>query len=268
MRTGPRRLSTWRKAARDKPLPYGGVGETVDFGAERVAPAEKTRRVDGVFDAVVDRYDAMNDIMSLGTHRLFKRVAVEMMRLRPGQTVLDLAGGTGDMTALTAPILGDAGQVVLADINGAMLARGRDRLLDEGIVNAALVQAKAESMPFPDARFDAVIVAFGIRNFTDKEAGLREMNRVLRGGGIAVVLEFSRVRNPLLAKAYDAFRATWPTIGTAVAGAAAPYRYLVESIDRHPDQGAFRLMMEDAGFDNVEVHDLAGGAAAIHRGVK
>ncbi|MCY4056989.1 MAG: class I SAM-dependent methyltransferase, partial [Gammaproteobacteria bacterium] len=155
-----------------------------------------------------------------------------------------------------------------ADINGAMLARGRDRLLDEGVANFAAVQARAESLPFLDDCFDAVIVAFGVRNFTDKEAGLREMHRILRGGGMAVVLEFSQVQNPLLAKAYDAFRATWPIIGTAVAGTAAPYRYLVESIDRHPDQGAFRLMMADAGFREVEVQNLAAGAAAIHRGVK
>ena len=247
---------------------YETMDKTVDFGAERVTAAEKTRRVGGVFDAVVDRYDAMNDIMSLGTHRLFKRMAVEMARLRPGKQVLDLAGGTGDISALTAPFLGQQGQVVLADINGAMLARGRDRLLDEGVANVSPVQARAEALPFADACFDAVIVAFGVRNFTDKEAGLEEMYRVLRAGGMAVVLEFSRVQNPLLAKAYDAFRATWPIIGTAVAGAAAPYRYLVESIDRHPDQGAFRLMMVDAGFEEVEVSNLAGGAAAIHRGVK
>ena len=242
--------------------------KTVDFGAERVTPAEKTRRVGGVFDAVVHRYDAMNDIMSLGTHRLFKRMAVEMARLRPGQTVLDLAGGTGDMTALCAPLVGERGRVVLADINGAMLRRGRDRLFDLGVANLAAVQARAEALPFPDDRFDAVVVAFGVRNFTDKEAALGEMHRILRPGGVCVVLEFSRVQNPLLAKAYDAFRASWPIIGATVAGSAAPYRYLVESIDRHPDQGAFRLMMADAGFDEVEVHNLAAGAAAIHRGVK
>ncbi len=242
--------------------------KTVDFGAERVAPAEKTRRVGGVFDAVVDRYDVMNDIMSLGAHRLFKRAAVEMARLRPGQIVLDLAGGTGDLAALTAPLLGATGQVVLADINGPMLARGRDRLLDDGFANFAPVRAAAEALPFPDGLFDAVVVAFGIRNFTDKETGLKEMHRVLRGGGVAVVLEFSRVQNPVLGKAYDAFRATWPLIGNVVAGHAAPYRYLVESIDRHPDQGAFRTLMAGAGFNDVEIHNLAAGAAAIHRGVK
>ena len=244
------------------------VDRTVDFGHERVTPAEKTRRVDGVFDAVVDRYDAMNDIMSLGAHRLFKRMAVEMARLRPGQVVLDLAGGTGDMAALAAPLLGNQGGIVLADINGAMLRRGRDRLLDKGVANSGAVQAKAESLPFPDGCFDAVLVAFGVRNFTDKDAGLAEMNRVVRTGGMAVVLEFSRVGNPFLATAYNAFRATWPIIGSAVAGDAAPYRYLVESIDNHPDQDAFRSMMEDAGFNDVEVHNLAAGAAAIHRGVK
>lgn len=244
------------------------MDETVDFGAERVTAAEKTRRVDAVFDTVVHRYDAMNDIMSFGMHRLFKRLAVEMARLRRGQEVLDLAGGTGDITALTAPLVGEEGRVVITDSNCAMLARGRDRLFDEGVANFAPVQAKAELLPFPDARFDAVIVAFGMRNFTDKETALREMHRVLRTGGVAVVLEFSHVQNPLLARIYDAYRATWPMIGTAVAGSAAPYRYLVDSIDRHPDQGAFRSMMDAAGFDAVEMHNLAAGAAAVHRGVK
>lgn len=245
-----------------------GVNKTVDFGAEQVSPDEKTRRVGGVFDAVVHRYDAMNDILSLGTHRLFKRAAVEMARLRPGHRVLDLAGGTGDIAALAARQIGIDGRVVLADINRAMLASGRDRLLDNGIPNAACVQAKAEVLPFPDATFDAVLVAFGVRNFTDKEAGLREMHRVLRKGGVAVILEFAKVVSPLLSQAYNAFRSTWPAIGRVVTGTSAPYRYLVESIDRHPDQGAFRLMMEDAGFDHVEIHNLAAGAVAIHRGFR
>ena len=253
-------------AARGRYTP--AVDKTVQFGAERVTPEEKTRRVAGVFDAVANRYDAMNDIMSLGTHRLFKRAAVEMARLRPGHRILDLAGGTGDITELAAPLVGQAGRVVITDINGTMLDTGRDRLLDKGLANVDAVQAEAEALPFPDGMFDAVLVAFGVRNFTDTEAGLREIHRVLDDGGVAVVLEFSRVRNPLLARAYDAFRATWPTIGAVVAGTAAPYRYLVESIDRHPDQGAFRLMMQDAGFDDVEVHNLAAGAAAIHRGTK
>ena len=242
--------------------------KTVDFGGERVTPEDKTRRVGGVFDAVVTRYDVMNDIMSLGTHRLFKRAAVEMARLRPGHRVLDLAGGTGDIATLAARRIGADGRVVLADMNRAMLDHGRDRLLDDGLANVALVQAQAEALPFPDEAFEVVLVAFGVRNFTDKEAGLAEMRRVLRNDGTVVVLEFARVSNPLLARTYDAFRSTWPAIGAAVVGTAAPYRYLVESIDRHPNQGAFRLMMEDAGFRDVEVHNLAAGAAAIHRGIR
>jgi len=244
------------------------MDDRVDFGARRVSPDEKTRRVSGVFDAVVHRYDAMNDVMSLGTHRLFKRVAVEMARLRTGSRVLDLAGGTGDMARLAARQVRATGRVVLADLNRAMLESGRDRLLDDGCSNVAPVQVRAEALPFPDGAFDAVLVAFGVRNFTDKDAALREMHRVLRHGGVAVVLEFSKVTNPLLARAYDVLRSSWPAIGTVVAGTAAPYRYLVESIDRHPEQGAFRLMMEDAGFEKVEVRNLAAGAAAIHRGIR
>lgn len=251
----------------------------VDFGAERVTSAEKTRRVGDVFDAVAERYDLMNDLMSLGSHRLLKRAAVEMARLRPGKRVLDLAGGTGDLSALAArhlapdgeygpPAERRPGQVVLADINRSMIVRGRDRLLDRGCANVGFAQADAASLPFADAAFDAVLVAFGVRNFTDKEAGLAEMHRVLATDGVAVVLEFSQVANPLLACGFGAFKRTWPLLGRAVVGDGAPYRYLVESIDRHPDQEAFRQMMCDAGFAAVEVHRLVAGAAAIHRGSK
>ena len=248
----------------------------VDFGAERVAPAEKTRRVRGVFDAVAHRYDAMNDVMSLGSHRLLKRLAVEMVRLRPGQRVLDLAAGTGDVALLAArQVIGDPpraaegrGRVVLADINRAMLAAGRDRVLNAGCPALEFAQADAAALPFADDAFHAVLVAFGARNFTDKAAALAEMRRVLRGGGVAVVLEFAKVANPLLAGAFEAFKATWPLLGRVVSGEAAPYRYLVESIREHPEQGAFDRMFEDAGFGNVEHHDLLGGIAAIHRGFK
>lgn len=248
---------------------------SVDFGAERVAPTEKTRRVRGVFDTVAHRYDAMNDLMSLGSHRLLKRLAVEMARLRPGKRVLDLAGGTGDVAVLAARQVAAAtepgserGQVVLADINRKMLAAGRDRVLDRGCAALDYAQADAEALPFPDDAFDAVLVAFGIRNFTDKAAALAEMRRVLRPQGVAVVLEFATVGNPLLARAFDAFKATWPVVGRVVAGEAAPYRYLVDSIRAHPHQDVFRRMMEEAGFANVEHHDLLGGVAAIHRGFK
>ena len=243
------------------------MAEQVYFGAERVTPAEKTRRVGGVFDAVAPRYDLMNDVMSLGSHRLMKRAAVETAGLRAGHCVLDLAGGTGDVAALAAPLIGD-GSVVLADINRSMMDAGRDRLLDGGHANVSFAQADAAALPFQEGSFDAVLLAFGVRNFTDKNAALREMLRVLRSGGTAVVLEFSRVANPLLACAYDAFKAAWPTIGRVVAGSAEPYRYLVESIDRHPEQAAFEQMMADAGFKDVRHSNLIGGAAAIHRGTK
>lgn len=244
---------------------------TVDFGTERVAPAEKTRRVRGVFDAVAHRYDAMNDIMSFGSHRLLKRIAVEMARLRPGQRVLDLAAGTGDVALLAARQVLDApggGQVVLADINRNMLAAGRDRVLDGGCATLDCAQVDAAALPFADGAFHAVLVAFGVRNFTDKAAALGEMRRVLREGGVAVVLEFATIGNPLLARAFEAFQATWPVVGRLVTGEAAPYRYLVDSIRMHPDQSAFQRLMEEAGFANVEYHDLLGGAAAIHRGCK
>lgn len=239
----------------------------VDFGAENVSPAEKTRRVGDVFDAVAARYDLMNDIMSLGAHRLLKRAAVEAARLRPGHRVLDLAGGTGDIASLAARRV-TGGGVVLADINRAMMGTGRDRVLDHGHANVAFAQADAAALPFAESSFDAVLVAFGMRNFTDKSAALKEMLRVLRVGGVAVVLEFSKVADPLVACAYDAFKATWPTIGRAVVGASAPYRYLVESIGRHPQQAAFKDSMVNAGFKDVHYDNLIGGAAAIHRGSK
>ena len=240
----------------------------VDFGTERVSPAEKTRRVAAVFDAVAERYDLMNDLMSLGCHRLFKRTAVEMARLRPGKRVLDLAGGTGDMAALAARQVGGTGHVVLADVNAAMLEAGRERLLNRGHANVCFAQANAEALPFDEGTFDTVLVAFGVRNFADQPASLKEMARVLVPGGAVVVLEFSTVANPLLAPGYAAFKASWPWLGRLVAGSAAPYRYLVESIDRHPQQEAFRDMMLTADFGDVTYHNLAAGAAAIHRGFK
>ena len=238
----------------------------VDFGAEQVTPEEKTRRVGDVFDAVAKRYDLMNDLMSFGSHRLFKRMAVEMARLRPGKRVLDLAGGTGDVAALAARQVSPSGSVVLADRNGSMLGVGRERLLNRACANVVYAQADAAALPFANAAFDAVLVAFGVRNFTHKEAALREMRRVLGDDGVAIVLEFSQIANPLLARGYAAFKSTWPTLGKVVAGNAAPYRYLVESIDRHPDQDTFAQMMQDAGFRAVEHYNLFAGAAAIHRG--
>lgn len=241
---------------------------SVDFGYRRVAPAEKTRLVGGVFERVAGRYDVMNDLMSLGTHRLFKRMAVEMSGVRPGMRVLDLAGGTGDLSALFAGAVGDDGNVVLADINAAMMQVGRDRLLDEGHARVDFCRTGAEALPFADECFDCVAIGFGLRNFTDKETALREIARVLRPGGVLVVLEFSKPDNRTLESAYTLFQSLWPGMGQLVVGDAESYQYLVESIRMHPSQQALKLMMEDAGLVNVTYHNLAGGIAAIHRGEK
>jgi demethylmenaquinone methyltransferase/2-methoxy-6-polyprenyl-1,4-benzoquinol methylase len=240
----------------------------VDFGYRTVSPAEKTRLVGGVFERVAHRYDVMNDLMSLGTHRLFKRMTVEMSGVRPGLRVLDLAGGTGDLSALFAAAVGATGSVVLADINNAMMGVGRDRLLDRGLAQVELCQAGAEALPFADGSFHCVAIGFGLRNFTDKDAALREIARVLARGGVLVVLEFSKPESPVLESAYSIFQSLWPGMGKVVAGDASSYQYLVESIRLHPSQKALKLMMEDAGFEEVEYFNLAGGIAAIHRGVR
>lgn len=235
------------------------------FGYEEVAAADKARRVRGVFDSVAGRYDLMNDLMSMGLHRWWKRFAVEAARVRPGMRVLDIAGGTGDLTRLFAERVRAAGMVVLTDINGAMLNAGRDKLLDAG-VPVPVVQCDAEKLPFPAAAFDRVAVAFGLRNVTRKDAALAEMRRVLKAGGVAAVLEFSRVWEPL-APAYDWYSFNViPRLGKLVAGDDASYRYLAESIRMHPDQAALTAMMEAAGFDRVEVHNLAAGVVALHLG--
>lgn len=240
----------------------------VDFGHRKVAPEEKTRLVRGVFESVADSYDLMNDLMSFGTHRLFKRMTLEMSGVRPGNRVLDLAGGTGDLAALFDPVVGDDGVVVLADINTEMMRVGRDRLLDKGITRVVFCQASAERLPFPDGTFHCITIGFGLRNFTDKVAALAELNRILRPGGVLLVLEFSKPQNPLVEAGYRAFQSLWPGMGRLLVGDAESYRYLVESIDVHPSQEALKLMMKDAGFAAVEYHNLLTGVAAIHRGVK
>jgi demethylmenaquinone methyltransferase / 2-methoxy-6-polyprenyl-1,4-benzoquinol methylase len=235
------------------------------FGFQEVSPEEKARRVRGVFDSVAGKYDLMNDLMSAGLHRLWKRFAVNATRVRAGMRVLDLAGGTGDLARLFADRVGATGEVVLTDINGAMLAAGRDKLLNAGVALPA-VQCDAEKLPFPTASFDCVGIAFGLRNVTRKEAALAEMRRVLKPGGVAAVLEFSRVWEPL-APAYDWYSFNViPRIGKLVAGDDASYRYLAESIRVHPDQAALKAMMEAAGFDAVDVHNLAAGVVALHLG--
>ena len=237
----------------------------VDFGFERVPPDEKTRRVRGVFESVASRYDLMNDLMSGGMHRLWKRYAVGVAAVRPGARVLDLAGGTGDLARLFADAAGPAGRVVLTDINGAMLAEGRDKLIDRGLM-LDVVQCDAEKLPFPDRAFDVVSIGFGLRNVTRKEHALAEMRRVLAPGGVAVILEFSRVATPL-APAYDWYSFTvLPRLGRLVAGDEASYRYLAESIRMHPDQEALKALMEQAGFEAVEYHNLTAGVVALHVG--
>jgi len=241
------------------------VTDKTHFGYEQVAPEDKARRVRGVFDSVASKYDLMNDLMSAGLHRWWKRFAVEATGVRAGMRVLDLAGGTGDLARLFADRVGAAGLVVLTDINGAMLAAGRDKLLNAGRA-LATVQCDAEKLPFAPATFDCVSIAFGLRNVTRKDAALAEMRRVLRPGGVAAVLEFSRVWAPL-APAYDWYSFNViPRIGKLVAGDDASYRYLAESIRMHPDQAALKGMMDDAGFDRVAVHNLAAGVVALHLG--
>jgi len=236
-----------------------------DFGYEQVAPEEKTRRVRGVFDSVASRYDLMNDLMSGGLHRLWKRYAVMLARVREGERVLDLAGGTGDLARLLAGRVGAAGIVVHTDINPAMLGAGRDRLLDAGLA-LPTVQCNAEQLPFASRTFDCVTIAFGLRNVTHKERALAEMRRVLRPGGRALVLEFSRVAKPL-APAYDWYSfKVLPRLGRMVARDAASYRYLAESIRMHPDQETLKALMEQAGFDRVEYHNLSAGVVAVHVG--
>lgn len=239
--------------------------DTTHFGYERVTPDEKTRRIRAVFDSVAGKYDVMNDLMSAGMHRGWKRFAVEVAGVRSGQRVLDLAGGTGDLARLFAARVGAAGIVVHTDINGAMLTAGRDRLIDEGIV-LPTVQCNAEALPFRARAFDCVSIAFGLRNVTHKERALSEMARVLVPGGLAVVLEFSRIAAPL-SRAYDWYSFTMlPLLGRLVVDDSASYRYLAESIRVHPDQEALKAMMERSGFDRVDYYNLAAGAVALHVG--
>jgi demethylmenaquinone methyltransferase / 2-methoxy-6-polyprenyl-1,4-benzoquinol methylase len=238
-----------------------------DFGYQRVPEGEKRSRVGEVFDRVAPRYDLMNDLMSLGLHRLWKAFAVGVARLRPGEKVLDVASGSGDLARAFARRVGPAGEVWATDINRSMLALGRDRLLDAGCLVPA-VQCDAERLPFPPATFDCVSVGFGLRNMTRKEAALAEMARVLKPGGRLLVLEFSKVWKPL-EKPYDlySFRLL-PWLGQKIAGDAAAYRYLAESIRMHPDQAELAAMMERAGLAEVEYFNLSAGVAAVHRGVK
>ena len=244
--------------------------KTTHFGYQTVAEDAKAGLVGGVFDSVAQRYDLMNDVMSAGIHRLWKRHTVASARLRPGERVLDLAGGTGDLAARMARIVGPRGEVVLADINAAMLAVGRDRLTDAGVVgNVDYVEADAEALPFADGRFDCVTMAFGLRNVTHQQRALAEIQRVLKPGGRVLILEFSRPVAPGLKPVYDlySFRVL-PVMGQVIAGDAESYRYLAESIRMHPDQETLKGMMEQAGLEQVDYENLTGGIVALHKGWK
>ncbi len=243
--------------------------KTANFGYSKVPYAERQQRVNQVFDSVARRYDLMNDLMSLGSHRLIKRFTIELSAVRAGHQVLDLAGGSGDMAMRFAPLVGAEGRVVLADINEDMLRVARDRIINRGLAgNIDIVRLNGEELSFADNSFDCVCIAFGLRNVTDQPKALADMRRVLKPGGRALVLEFSRVRHPLLGRAYDAWSKLWPVAGGLVAGDAASYRYLVESIRVHPDQETLLGMLEAAGFEQCRYHNVMDGICAVHIGLK
>ena len=243
---------------------------TTHFGYQTVRESEKAAKVAEVFHSVAAKYDLMNDLMSAGIHRIWKRFTIELSGVRPGNRVLDIAGGTGDLTRKFSSLVGPTGEVVLADINASMLRVGRDRLLDKGVAgNVRFVQADAEKLPFPDNYFDCITIAFGLRNVTHKEDAIASMLRVLKPGGRLLVLEFSKPENELLSKAYDQYSFTMlPLIGRMVTGDPESYRYLAESIRMHPDQETLKGMMETAGFARVTYHNMTGGIVALHRGIK
>ena len=244
--------------------------ETTHFGFRTVAKDEKAGMVAEVFHSVAGKYDLMNDLMSFGIHRLWKRFTIDCSGVRRGQRVLDLAGGTGDLTAKFSRLVGESGEVVLADINDSMLKVGRAKLRDLGVVgNVSYVQANAEALPFPDNYFDCITIGFGLRNVTEKEKALKSMFRVLKPGGRLLVLEFSKPTIELLGKVYDTYSfRILPKIGEVVANDSESYRYLAESIRMHPAQDVLKGMMEEVGFEQVSYYNLTGGIVALHRGYK
>ncbi|MBR9882190.1 MAG: bifunctional demethylmenaquinone methyltransferase/2-methoxy-6-polyprenyl-1,4-benzoquinol methylase UbiE [Oceanospirillales bacterium] len=244
--------------------------DTTHFGYQEVPVDEKVKRVADVFHSVAGKYDLMNDLMSGGIHRLWKRLTIEQSGARAGMQVLDIAGGTGDLTRKFSRLVGPSGKVVLADINDSMLKVGRDKLINAGAAgNIEYVQANAECLPFADNTFDIITIAFGLRNVTDKDAALRSMQRVLKPGGKLMVLEFSKTDNPLLTKAYDFYSFNiLPQMGKLIADDAESYRYLAESIRMHPDQETLKQMMNDAGFVSCRYQNMTGGVVALHTGIK
>ena len=244
--------------------------DTTHFGFEKIPVLEKARRVADVFHHVASKYDLMNDLMSFGLHRLWKRFTLTQSGVKPGQHVLDIAGGTGDLAREFTKKVGENGLVILADINDKMLHQGREKLTDLGIIkNICYVQADAECLPFPNNHFDCITIAFGLRNVTDKMAALRSMYRVLKPGGKLLILEFSKPVLPLLNTLYDMYSfKVIPKLGEWVCRDAASYQYLVESIRMHPDQLSLKNMMQDCEFDDVEFHNLTGGIVALHKGFK
>ncbi len=244
--------------------------QVTHFGFQHVRKEEKAGKVADVFHSVASKYDVMNDLMSLGIHRIWKKLTIESSGVRSGHKVLDIAGGTGDLTMQFAKRVGEQGQVILADINSSMLEVGRDRLLDQGYgSNIQFVQANAETLPFPDNYFNCVSIAFGLRNVTDKDKALRSMTRVLKPGGRLLVLEFSKPNNELLSKIYDKYSFTaLPLMGKLITNDSESYKYLAESIRMHPDQETLKNMLEDAGLVNCRYQNMTGGIVALHTGIK
>ena len=245
------------------------MGKTTHFGFQQVDVDQKQGLVKGVFDSVASNYDLMNDVMSLGTHRLWKNYTIASSNVSKGDKVLDIAGGTGDLAIKFRKKVGDSGKVILSDINGSMLEEGRKNLINHGIIDVDFIQANAESLPFEDNTFDCVSIAFGLRNVTHKNIALKQMHRVLKKGGSLLVLEFSKVENEMLEKIYDAYSFNLiPKLGQFFANDEDSYQYLAESIRKHPDQETLKTMALDAGFGFCEYHNLSGGIVALHKAIK
>ena len=245
------------------------MGKTTHFGFQQVDVDQKQGLVKGVFDSVASNYDLMNDVMSLGTHRLWKNYTIASSNASKGDKVLDIAGGTGDLAIKFRKKVGDSGKVILSDINGSMLEEGRKNLINHGVIDVDFIQANAESLPFEDNTFDCVSIAFGLRNVTHKNIALKQMHRVLKKGGSLLVLEFSKVENEMLEKIYDAYSFNLiPKLGQFFANDEDSYQYLAESIRKHPDQETLKTMALDAGFGFCEYHNLSGGIVALHKAIK